>query len=297
MPSLQRTSIRSAPFLPFLFTAGRVSLLQAVALAFPLAMDFFNRGPLLLPVFFTCLVVALAWESLFSFLRHADMSLHGLTTAMLVTLFVPLGIETWQLAVAVSLGVVLGELVFGGRGFGFVNPAAATLALLVFSFPQLALQSIDVTIALASIPSAVLLLLAGLISWRVLAATLVISAAAIALLGEFGSTQTLAIALSVGLVFLIADPLSAACTNPGRWAYGALAGFLIAVFSGFATADLTAEAVVFAALLASIFAPLLDHLAVLANAYVRENRREAHWKKRFGEKRNVERHGAERHNA
>jgi len=297
MPSLQRTSIRSAPFLPFLFSAGRVSLLQALALAFPLAMDFANRGPLLLPVFLTCLVVALAWESLFPFLRHADMSLHGLTTAMLVTLFAPLGVEAWQLAVAVSLGVVLGELVFGGRGFGFVNPAAATLAFLVFSFPQLALQSIDVTIALASVPSVVLLLLAGLISWRVLAATLVISAAAIALLGEFGSTQALAIALSVGLVFLIADPLSAACTNPGRWAYGALAGFLIAVFSGFATADLTAEDIVFAALLASIFAPLLDHLAVLANAYVRENRRKAHWKKRFGEKHNVGKLGVERHDA
>lgn len=274
-------SVRAAPLVPFLASTGRVSLLQALALAVPLAMDVINRGPLVLPILATALVVALFWENLFAFLRHADMSLHGLTTAMLVTLFVPLDVEAWQLAFAMSLGVVLGELVFGGRGFGFVHPAAATLALLAFSFPQLSLQPTATSVALASVASAALLLLAGLISWRVLLATSAVAGAALAWSGGLVSVQALLIPVSAGLIFLIADALSATATNPGRWAYGALAGFLIAVFAGFSTDQLSTEAVVFAALLASVFAPLIDHLAVLANAYWRENRRAKRTKQRL----------------
>jgi Na+-translocating ferredoxin:NAD+ oxidoreductase RnfD subunit len=181
MRHLNGPTLRAAPLLPLISSAGRVSLVQAIALAPVLAMDIITRGPLLVPMFMTCLVVALIWENLFAFLRHADFSFHGLTTAMVVTLFAPLGVEAWQLAVAVSLGVVLGELVFGGRGFGFVNPAAAALALLVFSFPQLTLVAPEMTVALATLPGAVLLLIAGLISWRVLLATLLMALAAIGL--------------------------------------------------------------------------------------------------------------------
>jgi Na+-transporting NADH:ubiquinone oxidoreductase subunit B len=272
MRHLNGPALREAPLLPLISSAGRVSLLQAIALAPVLAVDVVTRGPLVVPLFVTGLAVALFWENLFAFLRHADFSFHGLTTAMLVTLFAPLGVEAWQLAVAVSLGVVLGELVFGGRGFGFVNPAAASLALLVFSFPQLTLVAPELTVALATLPGAILLLIAGLISWRVLLATSLIALAAVGFTSTIWEPVSLAITLSVGIVFLIADPVSAACTNPGRWAYGALAGFLTALFAGFSLENLTAEAVVFAALLASLFAPLIDHLMVLTNAYNRKRR-------------------------
>lgn len=272
MRHLNGPALRAAPLLPLISSAGRVSLLQAIALAPVLAVDVVTRGPLVVPLFVTGLAVALFWEYLFAFLRHADFSFHGLTTVMLVTLFAPLGVEAWQLAVAVSLGVVLGELVFGGRGFGFVNPAAASLALLVFSFPQLTLVAPELTVALATLPGAILLLIAGLISWRVLLATSLIALAAIGFTSTIWDPISLAITLSVGIVFLIADPVSAACTNPGRWAYGTLAGFLTALFAGFSLEGLTAEAVVFAALLASLFAPLIDHLMVLANAYNRKRR-------------------------
>ena len=265
--------IASAPFLPFLSSTGRVSLLQAIALLPVVVVDFSLRGPLLLPVLLTALIVALFWENLFAFMRHNEPSLHGLTTALTVAVFAPLDVAGWQLAVALSLGVVLGELIFGGRGFSFVQPAAAALALLSFSFPQVELQAMQPALTIAALPGAILLLIAGLISWRVIVAAAIIAAVIFALAGEAGSTTGLAVALSVGLVFLIADPVSAACTNPGRWLYGALAGFLVAVFAGFTMDGPLSQAVVFAALLSSVFAPLIDHLVVLANAYQRERRR------------------------
>ena len=70
-------------------------------------------------------------------------------------------------------------------------------------------------------------------------------------------------ALAFGLIFLISDPVSSATTDPGRWIYGALGGALIVVFSP--VAGVTTEAVVFSALMASVFAPLIDHLVVLAH--------------------------------
>jgi Na+-transporting NADH:ubiquinone oxidoreductase subunit B len=182
-------------------------------------------------------------------------------------------VEAWQLAVAVSLGVVLGELVFGGRGFGFVNPAAATLALLVFSFPQLTLVAPEMTVALATLPGAVLLLVAGLISWRVLLATLLIALAAIGFTSTIWDPISLAITLSVGLVFLVADPLERSLHEPRSLGLRRAGRFsCVPCSAGFSMEGLSAEAVVFAALLASLFAPLIDHLVVLANAYNRERR-------------------------
>ena len=80
----------------------------------------------------------------------------------------------------------------------------------------------------------------------------------------------LGVALAFGLVFLIGHPVAAAATNAGRWIYGALAGGLIALFSQGGT-DF-AEAVVFASLMASIFAPLIDHLVGLGHAARRRRR-------------------------
>lgn len=260
-------SIRARPLLPLATRRWRVTALQAFAIAPPFVVDLATRGPALAALFVTALVAALFWETLFAFARHSDLTAHGLTTAMLVTLFLPLEMAPWQAVLAVSLGVVLAELVFGGRGFGFVNAAAASLALLAFSFPALALHPTALPVALACLPGLLALMLAGLLSWRVLVATAIVSAVAIATLGTSApGGMALAVGLTLGLIFFIADPMAAATTNLGRWAYGALAGFLVAVFAGFSTAGMTPQSVIFAALLASIFAPLLDHLMVIANA-------------------------------
>ena len=108
------------------------------------------------------LVTALVWEGTFATLRGRVLSFHGVTTGLIVTLVLPPEVAVWQIAFAVSLGVILGELVFGGRGFGFVPPAAVALSLLLISFPDLQLQQSTLALAIASLPGAVLLLAMGL---------------------------------------------------------------------------------------------------------------------------------------
>lgn len=270
-------AVSTHPLLPFAVRRWRITLLQALAIAPALIADSMARGPAVAALFVVVLVTALFWEALFAFARHTDLTAHGLPTAILVALFLPLDVATWQPVLAVSLGVVLAELVFGGRGFGFVSTAAASLVLLAVSFPTLALHPTTLTVALACLPGLAALLLAGIVSWQVLIATTLACISAVAL---FGTSQLevvpILVALSIGLVFLIADPVAAATTNPGRWIYGALAGFLIAVFSGFSSASVPPESMVFAALLASLFAPLIDHLVVLGNTARRQRWRAHH---------------------
>ena len=76
--------------------------------------------------------------------------------------------------------------------------------------------------------------------------------------------------LILGLVFLIGDPIAAACTNAGRWIYGFLAGGLL-VLLAHAGGDILSS-VVFAALLTAIFAPLIDQGVIWANVRRRARR-------------------------
>lgn len=248
-----------------------VTILQCVALLPPLGFVLMAEGAPQIALLFAAVIVALLWEGLFAFLRRRAVTAHGLTTALIVAIVVPAGLPLWQLAVALSLGVILAELIFGGRGFGFLSAATVSLSLLLFSFPQTVLRPITTDLALATLLGALLLLAFGLLSWR---AAVGFVAALVALLALTGSpidvTATL-VAVSFGLVFLVCDPFAAASTNPGRWLYGALAGGLAVVFSAGATAPPMA-ALVSAALFAGITAPLIDHLVILADAERRRRR-------------------------
>ena len=251
-------------------SVGGVTLAQSAALVPPLivvALAEPDRYAILLAV---TLGAALIWEAIFAVLRRQGHGIHGVTTALIVTVLVPPDIAVWQLAFVVSLGVVLGELVFGGRGFGFVHPATVAVALLMVSFPQIQLPASTQALAVATLPGALLLLALGLISWRIIVATAVMTVLALFVKDSGVDLTALSIALVFGLIFLICDPLSATATNPGRLAYGALAGVFIVVFSS--GGPPTAEAIVLAALMASVFAPLIDHLVTLAHARRREKR-------------------------
>ncbi|WP_299345521.1 RnfABCDGE type electron transport complex subunit D, partial [uncultured Maritalea sp.] len=102
------------------------------------------------------------------------------------------------------------------------------------------------------------------------------------LLGLFGAAmlarsafdweQLLSGSLIFGLVFLACDPISSASTNLGRWLYGALIGTLVVVLGQTGAGPGSVNAVVFAALLGSIFAPLIDHTVVTLNAHKRRKR-------------------------
>lgn len=251
---------------------SRVTLLQAAALLPPVAAAFAERGGAILPVLAVVLLLTLIWELAFALLRALPVSWNGLTTALILTVIIPPSVPLWQVALAASFGVTLGELVFGGRGFGFLNAGVASAALLMFAFPGTALAGGEPSVALATLPGLGLLFAAGLLPWRVLGGIAIGIAAGLLPAADLPMPQTFA-PLLFGAVFLFADPVATAATKTGRWLTGALAG-LLAVDFGVATGS-AMGAVVSAALLASLAAPLIDHVVVLAHAR-RRKRRQGH---------------------
>lgn len=258
-------------------SVGGLSAVQSVALLPPLVMAVFERGSGQAALLAVALLTALFWDLVFAALRKRRVHFHGLTVALMVAVLVPATLSWWQLALMLSLGCVLGEHVFGGRGFGFLSPTAICLSLMLLSFPQVQLEPMSHSVALASVPGALLLLVFRLISWRVILGAFgaIIALALISSFEMSGNIEldvlSLGVASLFGLVFLTCDPVAAASTNPGRWLYGLLAGFLISIFSP-DSAAITSASIVFGSLTASVFAPLIDHLIVLAHARRRTGR-------------------------
>lgn len=240
-----------------------VTAAQVSALIPPLILMTIVAGIDIAGQLIAAVTTVLIWEWVFAFARKQALGFHGVTTALIVVVFVPTDLPLWQLVLALSLGCVLAELIFGGRGFGFLSPATVALALLAFSFPQVQLTAGTLPLALATVPGAAWLLFLGLISWRVVLGVALAIIAMMALNGHDIDPAALVAALTFSTIFLICDPTAAASTNPGRWVYGFLAASLVFLFSQ--GPFISAQAVVFASLTASIFAPLIDHLVVLAH--------------------------------
>ncbi len=251
-----------------------VATTQGIAALPPLAVLLLDGGTTVSVVLAAALVVALGWDYLFAALRHRTIIPTGLTTAVIFTLFAPADMPLWHLVVVVSLGCVIGELVFGGRGFAFLSPATVALALLLLSLPDATLRAPSAAMALACLPGAALLLGTGLLSLRVAAGFALALGVAVGVTDAAGAVPVL-IACSAALVFLVCDPTTGAVTPLGRIAHGVLAGGLVWVFSLGAPGTPGApgpDALVFAALLGSLFAPLLDHIAITIAARRRRPR-------------------------
>ena len=243
-------------------TPASVTAWQVAALLPPVLAALLLRGAGGGAVLAVAVVTTLVWDLVFSRTRSASPSWHSLTTALILAVMVPPEVPLWQLALAASFGVALGEQVFGGRGFGFLNAATVALAFLVFSFPGTALAGDEQQIAFATLPGLVVLILRGLAFWRLLAGLM----AGLAV-GHFIAQGNLpapevAVAMTFAATFLVADPVAAAATRAGRWMHGLLAGLLAVLLSGAGAV----HALVFAALLASLAAPLIDHLVIIAHS-------------------------------
>lgn len=254
------------------WTILHVTLIQVAALILPFLAALGTRGPGVLVAGGTAIATALVWEAAFARARQRAVTVHGLTTGLIVAVMAPAAAEPWQIALAVSFGAVIAELAFGGRGFGFVNAGLAALAFLLFSFPGLTPGGASVAVAVAALPGGAALVMTGLVSWRILLAT-ALGLIAVAGVGGMAPDPALtAAALVFPVIFLVADPLGAAVTNPGRIAHGLLAGGLVALFMGSGNTAPDPGHIVFAALIASIFAPLLDEIAIRTLATLRERR-------------------------
>ena len=179
----------------------------------------------------------------------------------------------WQVAIVLSFGIVIGQEIFGGRGRNFLNPATVALAFSMFAFPGQPLTEPSLTVGIAIVPGALVLLGIGAISWRVLVAAACGMLLLIAIAtGGAPPLATVSAGFLFSLVYFAADPVAAASTNPGRWIYGAGFGLATALLASGGVAIM--EAAVSAALLAGIFAPSIDSGLVALNAHARGRRDE-----------------------
>ncbi len=236
----------------------------------PFLTRFWLEAGLIAGRFVLLFIVVLGWQLAFRRLRGQAFGPEGLASAMLLAILTPSDAPSWQLALGASFGIVLGELIFGGRGRSFVHPVAVALAFLMFSFTDAAYRAGPQIPLWTLAPAFILLLLSGQAAWRVL---LTAAGAIVIVSWSLGAAQPwnslMNGALAAALLFLAADPVASAATNAGRAIYGALAGILAVLF---ALGGEAFGAAVFAILLASIFAPLIDHCAIGIHERLRRRR-------------------------
>ena len=144
------------------------------------------------------------------------------------------------------------------------------------------------TSVIAILMGAVLLLITGVASWRIMLSVVLGGGAMGLLFNAIGANEYMQIpfyyhylmgGFAFGCVFMATDPVTAAQTNKGKWIYG----FLIGAFAVMLRVLNPAypEGMMLAILLMNCFAPLIDHCVVAVNI----NHRKKRWS--TAERRNV----------
>lgn len=147
------------------------------------------------------------------------------------------------------------------------------------AFTGLIPGSIGETSTLACLIGALILIVTGVGSWRIMVATFAGGAAMGLLLNAFGDPNSTSAAMrymampfyyhlivggfALGAVYMATDPVSAAHTTRGKWIYGFLIGILCVLIRVFNPAY--PEGMMLAILLMNVFAPLVDYFVINAN--------------------------------
>ena len=139
--------------------------------------------------------------------------------------------------------------------------------------------SIGETSTLACLIGAVILVVCGVGSWRIMLSCLLGLVGTALLANTFGSSPLSQLpphyhivtgGFAFGAIFMATDPVSAAATNAGKWIYGFLIGVLVVLVrvfnSGFP------EGVMLSILFMNLMAPLIDHFVVAAHIRRRTRR-------------------------
>lgn len=160
------------------------------------------------------------------------------------------------------------------------SPSASALELLIGPIPGSTCETSVIAIALG----AILLLLTGIASWRIMLSVF-LGGGLMGLLFNLISTlhSPLSIYLELpfyyhflmggfafGAVFMATDPVTAAQTNKGKWVYGLLIGAFAVLLRVCNPAY--PEGMMLSILLMNCFAPLIDHCVVAGNIKKRANR-------------------------
>ncbi|ETW14228.1 Na(+)-translocating NADH-quinone reductase subunit B [Roseivivax marinus] len=215
------------------------------------------------------LMVLVFWNLVFLLMRAQAMSLALVITGLAIAMLAPEGLGPFRLALGISFGAVMGELVFGGWGRNVVHPATVAVSFLGFGFPGFPWPDFLPPVAWAAVPAVLIGTTTGVLPGGVIAGAAVVAVGT----SSLGLLPPAALpAAGVVLVLLVADPVTSATTRFARWLNGALyAGFVTLFAAGWQGAA-PAQYAVAAALLTSLAAPLLDEVA-LALWYARRRRR------------------------
>ncbi|MCK8462483.1 RnfABCDGE type electron transport complex subunit D [Aliiroseovarius sp. S1339] len=208
------------------------------------------------------------WQLIWMLARAQPPSFAVLLTALAIVILAPENLGALQLVLGVSLGIVFGELAFGGWGRNILNPATVTLAFLGFGFPGAPWPELPIQLGWAAIPAALVAAWFGVVSARLLLGAGVVFAAAVWI--DPGLLELWPTVLIV-LVLLVADPVASASTPVGAWVNGALYAGFVALFHATWQGSADVQMAVSAAFLVSLAVPLIDEAIV--SLWVAQRRR------------------------
>ena len=252
----------------------------------------------MLPLIVVSYVVGLGIEFMFAQIRHHEVNEGFLVTGLIIPMIVPVTTPLWQLALAVAFAVVIGKEVFGGSGMNFLNPAlwgtdaiagATTMGELATGMSPSA-SALDMfigtvpgstceTSVIAILLGALVLLVSGIASWRVMLSVVLGGGAMGLLFNAIGANDYMQLpfyyhflmgGFAFGAVFMATDPVTSAQTNAGKWIYGLLIGAFAVMLRVLNPAY--PEGMMLSILLMNCFAPLIDHCVVQRNVKMRERR-------------------------
>ncbi len=134
--------------------------------------------------------------------------------------------------------------------------------------------SIGETSTLAILLGGVLILATRVASWRIVGGVMLGMIALSSLFNVVGSDSNPAFAMpwywhlvtggfAFGMIFMATDPVSAAMTNTGKWAFGILIGLMTVLIRVVNPAF--PEGIMLAILFANLVAPLMDHFVIQSN--------------------------------
>ena len=175
---------------------------------------------------------------------------------------------------AANVDAISGETILGKLAAGSTNVGYSAMDMFSGMIPG----SVSETSVLMILIGALVLIVTGVGSWRIIVSGF-IGAAVMAFLFKlwganslmnFGLNHLLVGGLAFGIVFMATDPVTGAQTNRGKWVYGFLIGFVSILIRVFNPAY--PEGVMLAVLLMNVFAPTIDHYVVEANIKRRKNR-------------------------
>lgn len=141
--------------------------------------------------------------------------------------------------------------------------------------------SMGETSTLACLIGAAILILTGIGSWRIMAATTIGALGLSSLFWWLGSETVsmfqmppwwhlVAGGFAFGTVYMATDPVSASMTRAGKWVYGILIGALTVLIRVINPAY--PEGIMLAILLGNVFAPIIDYFVIQANVKRRARR-------------------------